>query len=916
MVNLSVYRRRLGIGALATALLVLFFAGLPVKTASAKSDVTVLIGLRGEKTSGESFTHSLRQAPGLRAIRGLREFTTTNPVVRLTASADDPARFRDYLRSLPAVRYVEDDVAVRAFFTPNDPDYSAQWNLAKVSVETAWNLDTAAPEAGGDPSVVVAVLDTGVAYETTTQGATTYVQAPDFAATTFVTGTDVVHNDAHPNDDNGHGTHVAATIAESTNNGIAGAGIAFNTGIMPVKVLDEKGIGAISDVVTGITFAVDNGAEVINLSLGSVTPSQTLQDAVTRALQAGIVVVAAAGNDGRDSLSYPAVYNGVISVSALGRNDTLASYSNYGTGLSISAPGGDGSDYIWQQTFSNLDAENLPREYSTFGLIGFQGTSQAAPHVAGAAALLLAAGASGNTVRATLQNTATDLGTAGYDTQYGYGRLNIGAALLSLTNDVVAPVVTATVSPATADGNEGYYKTKPTITLSAVDEAGGSGVAAVLYHWGTDTDATYSTPITAPEGLHTLSFFGRDAVGNASAVQTLTLNVDSVGPTITIMSPTAPTAHSPVTITGTVTDETSGVASLLLSDNTVALGTDGSFTTTSTLRAGVNPLTFTATDRAGAQTVLTKEVTRARPVFILGANESEATPTVLRFSRTGAVQKRFLAFAKAFRGGVRIASGDLNGKDAEEIVAVAGAGSTPMVKIFSSTGKLVGQFLAFSKTMREGMTVAVGDVHGKGSASIVVAPGPGTQPKIRVFDDHGKRLAEFLAYEQGFRGGVSVAAGDVDADGVQEIIVAPGPGRAPYIRIFDRRGKLQKQFLAFSATMRNGLQIAAGDVDGNGTAELLVGAGEGSLPSVRVFSATGRRIASFLAYGSTFRGGVRVAAGDVDGDGIEEIIVGPGKGGGPQIRALTKTGRLVSQFFAFPTGFRGGVNVAVTAASQ
>lgn len=269
---------------------------------------------------------------------------------------------------------------------------------------------------------------------------TEYEKAPDLAGTLFVPGYDFINDDSHANDDEGHGTHVAGTIAQSTNNGLGVAGVAFNCSIMPVKVLSCAGSGTYAEVADGIYFAVDNGADVINLSLGGSAPSATLENAVAYAYNNGVTVVAAAGNDGSSTIIYPAAYDDyVIAVGATRYDQQLAYYSNYGPSLDVVAPGGqlinpvtgkrfdqngDGyGDGVLQQTFGDT-----PVDWSYWF---YQGTSMAAPHVSGLCALLIS---NGNTitpaeVKAALQDTAEDLGNPGRDDTYGYGLIDANAAL-------------------------------------------------------------------------------------------------------------------------------------------------------------------------------------------------------------------------------------------------------------------------------------------------------------------------------------------------------------------------------------------------------------------------------------------------------------------------------------------------------
>ncbi|MGL5082052.1 MAG: S8 family peptidase [Microcoleaceae cyanobacterium] len=252
---------------------------------------------------------------------------------------------------------------------PNDPFYSKQWNLRSINVETAWN------ETHGE-GIIVAVIDTGVS------------QVPDLQETELVSGYDFVNDHAEVKDDNGHGTHVAGTIAQSTNNGYGVAGIAYGAKIMPLKVLSAEGGGTISDIAEAIKFAADHGAGVINLSLGGSGESYLMQEAIDYAYSQGVVIVAAAGNSGENAAGYPARYPHVIGVSALDATGNKTPYSNFGAGVDLSAPGGltDVGDAggILQET---VDPETGA---STFA--SFQGTSMASPHVAGVVALVKASG--------------------------------------------------------------------------------------------------------------------------------------------------------------------------------------------------------------------------------------------------------------------------------------------------------------------------------------------------------------------------------------------------------------------------------------------------------------------------------------------------------------------------------------------
>ncbi len=304
-------------------------------------------------------------------------------IYRAPGTEQDVKRLRAALEGDDRVEAVELEIQYEAYGVPNDPLYSRQWHLEAVGVPASL------PITRGE-GVIVAVLDTGV----TARDRKGFKRVEDLSSRSFVSGYDFVHDDTTPDDDHGHGTHVAATIAEVTGNGVGAAGMADRVRIMPVKVLDESGMGGTADIADGIRFAVDEGAQVINLSLGSTRKSAILEDACRYAIRHGVTVVAAAGNQGRYQPGYPAGYPDVIAVAASRFDGRLAPYSNRGGKIDLTAPGGDMSvdqngdgfpDGVWQNTIE-------PGNPAGSTYLPFQGTSMAAPHVAGAAALLYSLG--------------------------------------------------------------------------------------------------------------------------------------------------------------------------------------------------------------------------------------------------------------------------------------------------------------------------------------------------------------------------------------------------------------------------------------------------------------------------------------------------------------------------------------------
>lgn len=311
------------------------------------------------------------------------------------------------------VAFAEPNLLVRA---SGDPYRSYQWNLDQIDVPGAQAYGTGS-------GVVVAVLDTGVKKN-----------GPDGIAH-LLSGYDFYNGDSDPTDGNGHGTFVAGTINQNTGNGVGVEGIAPGASILPVKVMSDEGYGDINAIANGLVWAADQGAQVANLSLGSAYPSSTLENACIYAHDKGMVVVAASGNEYASKVSYPAAYESVIAVGAVGRGGNRAPYSNTGSGLDLVAPGGDMSADVDGDGYADgIVQETIEGGRWTYTL--WEGTSMASPHVAAAAALVVAQGVTDpDEVYAVLTSTAVDKGSSGYDTSYGYGLVDIGGAVAKAAGD-------------------------------------------------------------------------------------------------------------------------------------------------------------------------------------------------------------------------------------------------------------------------------------------------------------------------------------------------------------------------------------------------------------------------------------------------------------------------------------------------
>lgn len=442
----------------------------------------------------------------------------------------------------PNVEYAEPNFLAFALFVPNDPYYSYQWHFDNpssggIQMESAWDVET------GSTNVIVAVIDTGVAYENKGRR---YKLAPDLAGTSFVPGYDFINNDTHPNDDEGHGTHVTGTIAQRTNNNSGVAGIAFNVSIMPIKVLNSKGSGSYAGIADGIYFAADNGADVINMSLGGSSPATTLKNALAYAYNKGVTIVCAAGNEYQSGNppSYPAAYDAYcIAVGATRFDETRSYYSNTGSYVDITAPGGDINvdqnfdgygDGILQQTFGNNP--------KSFGYYFYQGTSMAAPHVAGVAALLISNGVTGPAnVRNVLQITAKDKGPSGWDDKYGWGIVDAHAALtynavqvhdIAITNislpasvnkgDIVDVIVTV--------ANKGDYTESVTVILEDSTDSKNIGSRSLTMTVNQSSDLTFNwnTGNVNNIGNHILIAEANTVVGESDILDNILTNAITI----------------------------------------------------------------------------------------------------------------------------------------------------------------------------------------------------------------------------------------------------------------------------------------------------------------------------------------------------------------------------------------------------
>lgn len=521
---------RIYLTAALTILLILPILAPPTTSKPLSTPQEIIIGFKGKIP--RSFMSDL-------ALHGASEIRSDPGLAFAVVHAQNPESFMAKMKAKPYVAYVEYDWTATTDFTPNDPAYSKQWGLASIFAPSAWDTTQ------GSKSIVVAVVDTGIDYNHPDLKGNIW-RAPDGSC-----GYDFVNMDNDPKDDNGHGTHVAGIVAATIQNSIGIAGVS-QTALMAVKVLDSTGVGSYSAIASGIKWAADHGARVISMSLGGTYSSSTLSNAVAYAWNKGCLLIASAGNTG-GSVMYPAAYEQVIAVSALARGDYFASYSARGSKIELSAPGSSVYSTMPTYTVYMNSKYGVPTSYAYLS-----GTSMAAPHVSGAAALVWSVSLSltNQQVRDILDQSAYDLGSAGRDTYFGYGKVNAQLSVSTAKETATSnPDFALSSSPSIVTINKGETGTSrivissidgfsSVVSLSANDLIGATfsfGLNPVTPPPGSScqTDLTISVSSSAPSGISVITVSGQS--GSKSHSTQLTLNItDSAAPTSQAGVPSPP----------------------------------------------------------------------------------------------------------------------------------------------------------------------------------------------------------------------------------------------------------------------------------------------------------------------------------------------------------------------------------------
>jgi thermitase len=532
------------------------------------------------------------------------------------ASASVLARLREYpgVRDAGALSAVA-TAEVRLDLALNDPSIGSAWHIGKINAPLAWNTTI------GSTAVKIAIIDTGVDYT-----------HPDLAGKVTL-GPDYGSGDSDPRDTHGHGTHVAGIAAAIGNNGIGSAGVCPACHIVAIKVFPD-GSGSTYDwpIAQGITWAADNGVKVINLSLGGTGASTVTQNAVNYAWSKGVVVIAAAGNSATSTPHYPAAFTNAIAVGSTTSSDTLSSFSNYGSWVDVTAPG------------SGI--------YSTIrggGYASWSGTSMATPVVAGAAGLAFSAlaGATASSVRAALEAGVVDLGVAGRDTTFGFGRID--ASKLFTGAPAPAPLAIATTSlPAATVGTAYSRALSATGGVSPYTWSITAGTLPSGIVLAPSTGTLSGTPTAAASAA--LTFRVADGSGS-STTRSLTLTVNAAAPaplaiaTSTLPAGTAGTAYSTaLSATGGTSPYTWSITAGTLPSGITLSPSAGTLSGTPMAAASAT-LTFRVADSAGGS------ITRSLTLTMNAAPPAAGTLTVATTSLPTAYTRAKYAATLAATGG-------------------------------------------------------------------------------------------------------------------------------------------------------------------------------------------------------------------------------------------------------------------------
>jgi hypothetical protein len=526
----------------------------------------------------------------------------------------------------------------------------------------------------------------------------------------------------------------------------------------------------------------------------------------------------------------------------------------------------------------------------------------------------------GGTAPATLSIVAVYSGTTTFANSSGSGSLIVGLADTTTTVDAATtPVPTAAVSvpltarvawtdtPAVGEG---------TVTFTLRNGAGatiGSPVTAAVA--GGIATASYLLPGAMPAQrlITTAAFSGSSNFAASQGTNTLSVGCLPV----TILPFTLPAGMVSRPYAASFTTDGIPPTSLSVTGLPAGLTTTGAMISGTPTTNGTFTVTVAATDAAGCTGSATYTLRIDPSTNVIAVAPDAGLPGVVRHFEPNGIQvnaAEYAPFGMSWVAGVRVARADFTGDGVADTVVAAGPGGAPLVSIYNgATSTLFVSLPAFEPTFTGGVNVAAGDINGDGRADLIVASATGT-PRVRIFNGRtGAVIVDFVPFAPAGTSGVFVAAGDMNGDGLADLLVGAGPGGEPRVRVFNAaNGAVLHDFLVFGADFRGGVHVAAGDLTADGRADIVAGAGAGGGSFVRAYNGvSGALIREFLAFDAAFRGGVRVAAADLNADGHAEIVTAAGPGGAPEVKVFHgATNVVISSFLAYPSWVTSGVFVA------
>jgi len=682
----------------------------------------------------------------------------------------DPLEIREKFKAKGEIEYIEPNYLFNAVAFPNDPEYSKQWYLKTINAREAWSKELLIREQEGiSQKSVIAILDTGVDLGHVDLKDKIWVNSREVANDSIdndrngyiddVYGWDFVSNDKDPKPsfDSGfsadavnHGTIVSGIAAASSNNEQGITGVSWSSQIMSLRVLDSQGLGDVYDVIRAIDYAIAKGADVINMSFVGTSYSTPLAEAIRRAYDRGVIVVAAAGNtdpkvNGVDldlSKSYPVCYEGasgeniVVGVGSIANTLKKSDFSNYGGCVDLMAPG---------ESFYSTQVYNPAYgDFATYYNGYWSGTSLSAPLVSGTFGLIKALRpnfSASELIRLVFESAKdVDVYNPAYKGKLGSGQVDSFGALEAVLGQRLSK----------EEGGKNNY-------LIAGLGVGSFPQLKVLNDDGTEFKSFYAY---SPHFNGAINVAAGD-VNDDDVQEIITGAGAGGGPHVRIFD-----------IEGYVKSQF--------------------FAYDQNFRGGVN--------------IATGDINGDGVDEIITGPGRGNKPEVKIFDYQGNLINKFLAYTENFTGGVKVASGDIDQDGKDDIITGAGAGGGPHVRVFSPVGELISQFFAYNQNFRGGINIAVGDLHGDGKPEIIASVEKNSLPTVRVFDYRGNKLSEFFAYDLNFLSGVYVAAGDFDNDGLSEIITGPGIGGGSHIKVFNLFGKVELELFAYNLDYLGGVR--------------------------------------------------------------------------------------------------------------